>query len=253
MPQVLFGGVPATNVHVNWDGELTADAPADPAGSATDQVVVTVSTSAGSSSGTGTPQVNEFTYAPCSRPTVTSISPASGAQLPSGSITIHGTNFFSGGTPIVDFGTVASVGSMSYGPTSITTTIPASINPGTVNVTVTTNTGTSVVTPADQSRTPVRVTSAAPAISSGSSATFSNGLPGQFDISTTGTPTVSSITDAAFAGCTPSALPASIKLVYAVGPTPLSKATHNPVTGACTPSASTPPTASGPPPPSRSH
>ena len=42
-PQVSFGGVPATNVQVNWDGELTADAPADPQGTATDQVPVTVS------------------------------------------------------------------------------------------------------------------------------------------------------------------------------------------------------------------
>ena len=43
-PQVFFGGVAATNVHVNWDGELTADAPADPGGHGEDQVVVTVST-----------------------------------------------------------------------------------------------------------------------------------------------------------------------------------------------------------------
>jgi hypothetical protein len=49
-PQVFFGGVPATNVHVDWNGELTADAPADPLGTATDQVVVTVTTTAGSSS-----------------------------------------------------------------------------------------------------------------------------------------------------------------------------------------------------------
>ena len=37
VPQVFFGGVAATNVAVNWDGELTADAPADPAGTATDR------------------------------------------------------------------------------------------------------------------------------------------------------------------------------------------------------------------------
>ena len=49
-PQVYFGGVAATNVHVNWDGELTADAPADPAGAGTDQVVVTVTTGGGTSS-----------------------------------------------------------------------------------------------------------------------------------------------------------------------------------------------------------
>ena len=47
LPQVFFGGVAATNVAVDWDGELTADAPADPAGGAQDTVVVTVSTTGG--------------------------------------------------------------------------------------------------------------------------------------------------------------------------------------------------------------
>ncbi len=150
-PQVSFGGFPATNVHVNWDGELVADAPADPAGTATDQVVVTVTTGAGSSGSTGTPAVNEFTYAPTNAPTVSSVSPTSGAQIPSGSVVIHGTNFYDGGvTPIVDFGTVASIGSISYNSTQITTTIPPSLNPGTVNITVTTPAGTSVVSTADQ-------------------------------------------------------------------------------------------------------
>ena len=83
-PQVFFGGVPATNVHVNWNGELTADAPADPAGTATDQVIVTVSTMGGSSSATGTPAVNEFTYAPTTAPTITSVSPSSGPEVPTG-------------------------------------------------------------------------------------------------------------------------------------------------------------------------
>ena len=142
-PQVFFGGAAATNVHVNWDGELTADAPADPAGTATDQVVVTVSTTAGSSSSTGAAQVNEFTYAPSSAPTITSVSPDSGPLIPSGSVTIHGTNFIDGGAaPIVDFGTVASIGAMTYSSTQIETTIPESVNPGTVNITVTTAGGT---------------------------------------------------------------------------------------------------------------
>src|SRR6185437_11066365 len=67
-PQVFFGGVAATNVHVNWNGELTADAPADPAGSARAQVVVTVSTTAGSSTTAGMVQMNEFTYVPTTTP-----------------------------------------------------------------------------------------------------------------------------------------------------------------------------------------
>ena len=150
-PQVFFGGVAATNVHVNWDGELSADAPADPAGTARDQVVVTVSTTAGSSSSSGTAQVNEFTYAPTSAPTVTSVSSASGPEIPSGTVIIHGTNFVNGGVaPIVDFGTVASIGSMTYSGSTITTTIPPSIEPGLVNITVTTPAGTSAVSAADQ-------------------------------------------------------------------------------------------------------
>jgi len=150
-PQVYFGGEAATNVHVDWDGELTADAPADPAGAGTDQVVVTVTTGGGTSSATGTPAVNEFTFAPTTAPTVTSVSPSSGSEIPSGSVTIHGTNFVDGSVaPIVDFGTVASIGSMSYNSTQITTTIPPSINPGAVNITVSTPAGTSATSAADQ-------------------------------------------------------------------------------------------------------
>jgi hypothetical protein len=123
-PTVDFGGVAATNVHVNWDGELTADAPADPAGTAAHTVTVTVTTTGGSSSSNGVSRVNEFTYAPAAAPTITSITPTSGPEIPSGSITIHGTNFNEGVAPIVDFGTVASIGSMTYSSTTITTTIP---------------------------------------------------------------------------------------------------------------------------------
>jgi hypothetical protein len=219
-PQVFFGGVAATNVAVNWDGQLTADAPADPEGTATDQVVVTVSTSAGSSSSTGTAQVNEFTYAPSKAPTVTSVSPPSGSQIPSGSVTIHGTNLTSGGTvPIVDFGTVASIGSISYGATQITATIPEAIDPGTVNVTVTTPAGTSGVSAADRYAYTGDGASAAPAVTSTNHATFSSGAANVFDVTTTGTPAVSSLTDAAFSGCTPSVLPAGISLRYTGGMT----------------------------------
>jgi len=219
-PQVFFGGVAATNVQVNWDGQLSADAPADPAGAAKDQVVVTVSTTAGFSSSAGTAQVNEFTYEPTSAPTVASVSPASGPEIPTGSVTIHGSNFMSGGVaPIVDFGTVASIGAMSYSPTQITTTIPASIAPGTVNITVTTPAGTNGVSAADQYTYTGSGTAAAPGITTINQTTFSDGTAGVFDITTTGTPGVSSISDTAFPGCTPSTLPASIALNYTGGTT----------------------------------
>ena len=142
---------------------------------------------------------------------MTSVSPASGPEIPSGSVTIHGTNFVNGGVaPIVDFGTVASIGSMTYSGTTITTTIPPSIDPGTVNITVTTPAGTSAVSAADQYTYTGSGSTAAPGITSANHTTFSAGTAGVFDITTTGTPGVSSVSDTAFSGCTPSTLPASV-------------------------------------------
>ncbi len=43
--------------------------------------------------------------------------------------------------------------------------------------------------------------------------------PGLFDVTTTATPSVSSISDTAFSGCTPSVLPAGISLIYTGGST----------------------------------
>jgi hypothetical protein len=231
-PQVFFGGVAATNVHVNWDGELSADAPADPAGTAKDEVVVTVSTTAGTSSSSGVAQVNEFTYAPTSAPAVSSVSPTSGPEIPSGTVTMHGTNFINGGVaPIVDFGSVASIGSMTYGATQITTTIPPGIAPGTVNITVTTPAGTSAISAADQYTYTGSGTTAAPGITSANHATLSAGTAGVFNITTTGTPGVNSVTDAAFSGCIPSALPASIALNYTGGTTATLDGTPQPGDG----------------------
>ena len=231
-PQVFFGGVAATNVHVDWDGELSADAPADPAGTAKDQVVVTVSTTAGSSSATGAAQVNEFTYAQSSAPTVASVSPTSGAEIPSGSVTIHGTNFVNGGVaPIVDFGMVASIGSMTYSGSSITTTIPPSVDPGTVNITVTTPAGTSTVSAADQYTYTGGGSTTAPGITSANQTTFSAGTAGVFNITTTGTPGVSSVSDTAFNGCIPSTLPASVTLDYTGGTTATLDGTPQPGDG----------------------
>ena len=219
-PQVFFGGVPATNVQVAWDGQLTADAPADPAGTSADQVVVTVTTGGGSSSSAPTQNANEFTYAPAAAPTISSVSPTSGSQIPTGSVVIHGSNFYDAGvTPIVDFGNVASIGSMTYSASQITTTIPPSINPGSVNITVTTPAGTSQVTASDLYSYSGSGTSAAPTITSGSATTFSAGSAGSFSVTTTGTPGTSSISDTSFAGCTPSALPAGFVLVYTGGTT----------------------------------
>jgi hypothetical protein len=213
LPQVFFGGVAATNVHVDWDGELTADAPADPAGTAVAKVTVTVHTPAGTSSSSGIPRVNEFTYVPSAAPTITSMSASSGPEIPSGTtITLHGTNFNGGVIPIVDFGTVASIGSITYSSTQITTTIPEALSPGLVNVTVTTPAGTSPVVAADRYTYTGSGTSVAPSITSANSVTFAAGAANAFEVTTSGTPAVSSITDTC-----PSSLPASVSLVYTGG------------------------------------
>ena len=108
--------------------------------------------------------------------------------------------------PTVDFGGVASIGAMSWSSTQITATIPPAVVPGTVNVTVTTSSGTSAVTAADQYTYTGSGTTAAPAITSAATTTFSSGTAGVFDVTTTGTPAVSSVSDTAFSGCTPSTL-----------------------------------------------
>ncbi len=154
-PTVSFGGVPATNVHVNWDGELTAQAPADPAGTAKDSVVVTVTTPGGTSNTSGTVGVNEFTYAPTNAPTITSVSPNSG-PLTGGSqtVTITGTNLcgLTCNPVTIDFGgTQWSVGSFSDDSSHIVVTgIPAALHTGTIDVSVTTDSGTSAISAADQ-------------------------------------------------------------------------------------------------------
>ncbi len=165
-------------------------------------------------------------------PTVTSVSPASGPEIPSGSVTIQGANFVNGGlAPIVDFGTVASIGSMTYSGTSITTTIPPSVDPGTINITVTTPAGTSTVSAADQYTYTGSGSTAAPDITSANHSTFSAGTAGVFTITTTGTPGVSSVSDTAFSGCTPSTLPTSVALNYTGGTTATLDGTPQPGDG----------------------
>ena len=216
-PTVDFGGVAASNVHLNWDGELTADAPADPAGTAAATVTVTVTTTGGTSSSTGVAQVNEFTYAPSGAPRISAISPSSGSELACGRITITGTNFNDGATPIVDFGTVASIGSFSDTSNSITTTIPQSLSAGPVNVTVTTPAGTTPVSGADSYTYTSSGSTDGPCITSNPGATFAAGSANSTLIIARGTPAVTSISDTAFSGCTPSALPSDIALVYGSG------------------------------------
>ena len=221
LPQVFFGGVPASNVHVDWDGQLTADAPADPAG---------VRNRPGRRHGHHgrTARRAPLRYAGRQR---VHLSPR---RPPQGHVGLADLGFGgpagqrgdpwhqlhdAGVAPIVDFGNVASIGSMSYNSNQITTTIPPSINPGAVNITVTTPAGTSQVSANDLFTYSGSGASTAPTITSGNATTFSAGNAGSFNVTSAGTPAASSISDSAFSGCTPSPLPSGFLLVYAGGTT----------------------------------
>ncbi|MGA2698200.1 MAG: IPT/TIG domain-containing protein, partial [Methanoregula sp.] len=134
VPTVSFGGTPATNVIVSAGPTITCTAPA--AGVA-GGVNVTVTTPGGVS--------NVVTYTYRNIPTVTSISPTAGPLSGGNTVTIYGTGFGVGMTPVptVSFGgTPATNVIVSAGPI-ITCTAPAAGIAGSVSVTVTTPGGTS--------------------------------------------------------------------------------------------------------------
>jgi RHS repeat-associated protein len=127
---VKFGTASATGVTFVSSTSLTATTPA---GSGTVNVVVT-----NPDTQTGT-KTNGYSYNPA--PTVTTVSPSSGAAAGGTSVTITGTNFVSGAT--VKFGTASATGMTFVSSTTLTATTPA--GSGTVNVIVTnpdTQTGT---------------------------------------------------------------------------------------------------------------
>jgi IPT/TIG domain-containing protein len=80
-------------------------------------------------------------------PTISSVSPNSGPKAGGTVVTITGTNFT--GATTVKFGSNAAAGFTVNSPTSITATSPAAAIPGTVDITVTTSSGTSFTSPND--------------------------------------------------------------------------------------------------------
>ncbi len=88
--------------------------------------------------------IGELTLAP---PTVTGVSPTTGPMSGGTNVTVYGSNFAPGA--VVDFGTSAASSVTVVSPTELTAASPAAAA-GTVNLTVTTSTGTSPVTTADQ-------------------------------------------------------------------------------------------------------
>jgi large repetitive protein len=136
---VSFGGSAATSFTVNSATSITATAPAGAAGT----VNITVTTPGGTSA---TAAANQFTYvAPA--PTVTAITPNSGSTVGGTAVTLTGTNFT--GATAVSFGGAAATSFTVNSATSITATAPAGAA-GTVNVAVTTPSGTSAAAAANQ-------------------------------------------------------------------------------------------------------
>lgn len=142
---VDFGGFPAdfTLVTVNSPTQITCVAP--PGSGIVD---VTVTNDGGTSP--ADPAHDRYTYAaPPPVPTVSSVSPNRGLTTGGATITLLGSGFTD--TTSVAFGAVAAdpttINIISDG--HLTVTAPASAVLGSVDVTVTNTTGTSLVTPAD--------------------------------------------------------------------------------------------------------
>jgi IPT/TIG domain-containing protein/FG-GAP repeat protein len=134
---VDFGNTAATNVTVTNSTQITATAPSGSAGT----VDVTVTTPGGT---TATSAADHYTYA--AGPSVASVSPDVGSTSGGTSVTITGTGFTN--ATAVEFGATNATNFMVDNPTSITATVPAE-SAGTVDVTVTTPSGTSTTSAAD--------------------------------------------------------------------------------------------------------
>jgi sugar lactone lactonase YvrE len=126
---VSFGGTPATVFSVKSSTEVTATAPAEPAGT----VAVTVTTGGGVSAAVAAAQ---FTYVASSPsvPSVTSLNPSSGPAAGGTSVVISGANL--AGATAVSFGGTPATSYVVNSSTKITATTPAE-SAGTVYVTVT--------------------------------------------------------------------------------------------------------------------
>ncbi len=137
---VSFGTKPATAYTVHSDSVITATAPPQAAGI----VDITVTTPSGTSA---VVTADRFTYTAAPTPTVTSVTPASGPTAGGTLVTIFGTNL--AGATSVSFGTATGAIAAIYSDTAIVAVAPAHAA-GTIDVTVTTYSGTSPTGSGDQ-------------------------------------------------------------------------------------------------------
>lgn len=135
---VTFGGTAATSFIVNTDVKITATAPAHAAGS----ISISVTTPAGTSPDTA---ADNFVYGTV-LPAVTSVSPTGGPIIGGNTVTVTGTGLT--GATLVTFGGTAATGLTVVNDSQLTVTAPPHVA-GTVDVLVTTPSGTSTNTTAD--------------------------------------------------------------------------------------------------------
>lgn len=138
---VKFGSKDATSFKIDSDGQITAIAPAAPAGIVDVAVVSPGGTSAVSPADT-------YTYVPPpTPPAVTGVSPASGPTAGGTTVKITGSHLT--GATNVKFGNQDASSLNVDNDGQITATAPPG-SAGTIDITVTTPAGTSATTPADQ-------------------------------------------------------------------------------------------------------
>jgi hypothetical protein len=133
---VKFGSNDATSFTVNSATSITAVSPAG-----TGTVDVTVTTPAGTNP---ISSADQFTYGP----TVTKVEPSQGRRGGGTTVTITGTGFT--GATAVKFGSTSATKFTVNSAMSITAVSPKVKSAGTIDVTVTTPTGTSPTSSADQ-------------------------------------------------------------------------------------------------------
>jgi hypothetical protein len=136
---VNFGGVAAPSFTVNSDTSITAVSPPQAAGTLDITVVTPTGTSAAGSA-------DQFTYTAAAAPSVTALSLTSGSTAGGIVVNINGSGFT--GATAVNFGSVAAAFTVQSDGW-ITATVPPQAA-GTFDVTVTTPSGTSSTSSADQ-------------------------------------------------------------------------------------------------------
>ena len=155
---VTFDGAPATSVVVVSDTTITCDTPSGTPGAAVDVVVTNTNGSATLSSG--------FTYHDL--PTLTGVSPGSGTSLGATAVTLTGTGFqdLDPGSHTVTFAGAAATSIVVVNDTTITCDTPAGTAGTLVDVSVTNDNGTALLSSGYRYHAVPTLTSIAPATGS---------------------------------------------------------------------------------------